>query len=530
MKILIMGRANVGKSSLFNRLIKKRKSLVINEPGITRDLLHEKTKWWGQEFELIDSGGLADRPKKDELSQNILKKIKTAIGQADAFIVVVDGKAGLCPEDAQAVQMARQTGKAFIIFVNKIDKPNQTPLLTAPFFKLSAHLLSGSLEQNYGVDEVVEWIISQKQNAARKAKLPTQTKSSKLSLSKKENESLSSFAKTKSSKPSPSKKENESLSSFAKTQSSKPSPSKKENESLSSFAKTNSSKLSPSKSESFGSSYQANSLELSSKPEKEITKLFVMGRANSGKSLLCNQILQTDRLIVSSKPGTTLDTVTEFFSRGKNNYSLADNPGSRRGNRAEREKISFAKSRSELKTADIALLVLPANEGPSRQDARLIQLCLEKSKPILLVVNKMDLLKNLSPEEKQNKQEEIKRIFHFYPDLPMVFISAKTGYHKDKLFNQIEIMKQKINFRVSTSELNRFFMKVIRQAPSPVYGTSDVKFYYISQTNKKPPEFIAFANYPKGVTPAYNRFIINKIKEQWSLKGIPIAFQALPKR
>ena len=442
MKVLILGRTNVGKSSLFNRLIKKKKSLVINESRITRDILKERTEWWGHEFEVMDSGGLPEKSKQDELSLKILEKIKTAITQADILILIVDGKSGLHPEDLTVMKMIRKTSKSFLLFVNKVDKPEQTDLLTAPFYKLNPDFLSGSFENNYAVDEIVEWIISQK---------------------------------------------------------------KKKEE-----AKT--------------------SEKLISKKGDKPTQLFVIGRANSGKSLLCNQILQEDRMIVSSKSGTTLDTVTEFFSYNKMDYSISDNPGARRGKREEREKISFAKSLSELEKADIVLLVLDASLGPGRQEARLVQFCLDKHKPVILVVNKMDLLKNLSSEEKRKKQEEIKRIFHFYSDLPIVFMSAKTGYHKNKLFKTIESLKQKINFRISTSKLNDFFTKVIRKAPSPVYGTSDVKFYYINQTNKKPPEFIAFANYPKGVTPAYNRFIVNKIKEEWNLKGIPIAFYALPKR
>jgi len=446
MKVLILGRTNVGKSSLFNRLVKRKKSLVINGSGITRDLLKEKVEWWGDKFEVIDSGGLPESQKQDELSLKITEKIKQAVKQSDVFIIVVDGKAGLHSEDFQVVRMARKTGKPFLLFINKVDQPDQTDFLITPFFKLSPDFLSGSFENNYGVDEIVEWVISRKESV---------------------------------------KKQNEDV-------------------------------LSPKK--------------FIVRISQEVTKLFVIGRANSGKSLLCNQILQEDRMVVSSQSGTTLDTVTEFFSYNQKDYLIADNPGSRRGNREEREKISFAKSCSELERADIVLLVLDASSGPSRQEARLVQLCLNKHKPVLLVVNKMDLLKNLPKEEKRQKQEKICRTFHFYPDLPAVFMSAKTGYHKGKLFQMVEDMKQKINFRVSTPELNDFFTKVIRKAPAPVYGTQDVKFYYINQTNKKPPEFIAFANYPKGVTPAYNRFIVNKIKEKWNLKGVPIAFYALPKR
>ena len=436
MKVLILGRANVGKSSLFNRLVKKKSSLVINEPGITRDLLTQTAHWWGHDFEVIDSGGLPSLREKDELSLKITEKINQALKAADLFIVLVSAKEALQPLDFEILKKVRKSSKPFLLFVNKVDHPKKTDILTAPFFELNPDLLSGSVENNYGLSEIVEWIISQK----KKLKLEIKNK------------------------------------------------------------------------------------------ELESTQLFVTGRANSGKSLLCNQILGDKRMIVSSKSGTTLDTVTESFSYNQQNYSLSDNPGSRRGNREEREKISYAKSRSELKKADIVLLLLDVLLKPGRQESRLIQTCLEEHKPVILAVNKMDLLKKSSSEEKKEIQREIKKTFHFYPDLPIVYISAKTAYHKDKLFKVIEQIKEKINFRVSTSELNRFFSKVIRKAPAPVYGVSDVKFYYINQTNKKPPEFIAFANYPKGVTASYKRFVINKIKQEWGLKGIPVAFHALPKR
>ena len=239
------------------------------------------------------------------MSLKILEKIKTAVNQVDVFVVVADGKAGLHSEDAVVMKTVRKTGKPFLLFVNKVDQPDKTDLLTASFYKLSSELLSGSFENDYGVDEIVEWIISQKK-----------------------------------------RKEQDSSSQ----------------ESL--FDR-----------------------------QKGFTRLFVIGRANSGKSLLCNQILQEDRMIVSSQAGTTLDTVTEFFSYNKKDYAISDNPGARRGNREEREKISFAKSRSELKKADIVLLVLDASLGSSRQEARLVRLCLDKHKPVLLVVNKNGFVK-----------------------------------------------------------------------------------------------------------------------------------------
>lgn len=449
MKVLILGRTNVGKSSLFNRLIKKKKSLVINESKITRDLLLEQTTWWNHTFQVVDSGGFPENNLKEELSLKILEKIQQAMKDSDIFIMIVDGKLGLHSEDFHIMKKIRKSGKKHLLFVNKIDNPKNTDLLVSPFFELSSNIISGSCEQDYSIDLIVDWILEYKKK--QDSAMPAQTQSQ-------------------------------------------------------------------------------DALDKANLEQNKAIQLFVIGRANSGKSLLCNQILQKDRMIVSSISGTTLDTVTDSFSHNKQNYFISDNPGSRRGKREDREKISYSKSRSELEKSDIALLVIDACVGAGRQEAKLVQQCLDKNKPVLLVINKMDLIKKLSFEDKKQKKEDLKQIFHFCSDLPMVFISAKTGYHKASLFEHIESIYKKIQFRISTSALNNFFIKVIRKAPSPVYGPSDVKFYYINQTKRQPPEFIAFANYPKGVTPAYKRFVINQIKEKWDLQGIPISFYALPKR
>ena len=431
---MIVGRANVGKSSLFNRLIKKRKALVFDEAGVTRDLLKEKASWWSEDFEVIDSGGWQD--SKEEIVLKIKDKIEEAFLESDVLVLVLDAKTGPLKEDFEVLERVRKTKKPYLLFVNKVDSLEKKEELCLPFYEMEKEFLSGSLEQDFGTSEVVDWILEQKK------------------VLKKD-------------------------------------------------------------------------LEIG---EKKGTRLFVLGKANSGKSLLCNQILGKERMIVSSISGTTLDTVTDSFSYKEEDYMISDNPGSRRGNREDKEKLSFAKSRSELEQADIALLVMDAEVGPSRQDTRLVSYCLENNKPLVLVVNKMDLLKDLPSEEKKLKREEIERAFHFFPDLPTVFLSAKTGWHKDQLFSILEDIKRKINFRISTSKLNDFFTKVIKKAPSPVYGTSDVKFYYINQTNNKPPEFIAFSNYPKGVTPAYERFVVNQIKKNWNLEGIPVRFHAIKKR
>ena len=442
MTVLIVGRANVGKSSLFNRITRSRKALVFKEAGMTRDILKERVVWDNRSFDIMDSGGIPEEEKESELFVKVREKILLAIQKVDAFVLVTNGRQGVQPGDVEALNLIRKTGKPFLFFVNKVDDLRKTDLMTADFFYLAPQIVSGSCEKKYGMDAVQNWIVSLM----------------------------------------PEEEERDS-----------PSESGCLNNDLS-----------------------------------ERTEIFVMGKANSGKSLLCNQILNEDRMIVCSQPGTTLDTVRDFFSKNDEEYSIADNPGSRRGTREDREKLSFAKSRSEADKSHIILLVADGTKGVGRQEARLAELCLNRHKPVILVVNKVDLLRE-EELSKKDIQQQIEKTFRFYSDIPVIYMSAKTGKNKEKLFHIISEIKKKTHFRITTPQLNDFFTKVIRKAPSPVYGTSDVKFYYVTQTHKVPPSFIAFANYPKGVTPSYKKFVVNQIKKQWGLQGIPVQFHALPK-
>ena len=424
-----MGRTNTGKSSLFNRITKSRKALVFNERGITRDILKEKVSWWGKSFEIWDSGGWTT--EKGELFQKVKEKFIEVLKEGDVFILIADGKAGLQLDDVKVLELIRKTGKPFLYFVNKVDHPSQTALLTADFYSLSSQLLSGSCEKNLGIDNIIEWILQQK-----------------------------------SSQPQPKN--------------------------------------------------YSSSLEI-----------FVTGKANSGKSFLCNRILGEDRMIVSSIAGTTLDTVKSFFSKGDQNFVISDNPGSRRGKRKERERLSYAKSQSHIEEAHIILTVIDSSMGVGRQDVRLVRFCLEKRKPVILIANKWDLLQQKNVEERQIFRNQIKKTFHFCSDIPLVYMSAKTGYKKDRLFEVIADIKKKMQMRISTSKLNDFLKKAIKKAPSPVYGTSNVKCYYITQNNRIPPEFIVFVNHPKGMTDSYKRFILSQMKKHFGLEGLPLSLKVL---
>lgn len=430
-KIAIAGRPNVGKSSLFNKLTRSRHAMVKNEPGVTRDLLHETCEWWGKTFEVVDTGGLTDRT--DEISSLIKAQVSAYLSKVDAIVMVVDGRDGMTPEDKDVFRQIKSLGKPYLVVVNKVDKTEEAELYLGDFYSWGVDLIPASFEQSYNIDEVVEWI---------------------LQFTNQEEEEV-----------------------------------------------------------------------------KEGFRLSLVGKPNAGKSSLANLLLGQDRMLVSTVAGTTVDSVEEGFVYEGKKYLLSDTAGLRKAGKrsSELETLGTFKTRDAIDRSEMVLLVVDAQVGLSHQDARIVEQCLEKHKALILVVNKMDLAQSSNKAYKAWFKEHLDKEFHFFRSIPYVFVSAKTGFGINHLFSKIEEIREKLDTRISTSKLNKFFTEVIKKAPSPVWGTEDVKFYYLTQTKQKPPSFIAFANQPKGVTPAYRRFLINQIQQEFDLVGIPIRIFVLPK-
>ncbi|MCB0411274.1 MAG: GTP-binding protein, partial [Bdellovibrionales bacterium] len=265
---------------------------------------------------------------------------------------------------------------------------------------------------------------------------------------------------------------------------------------------------------------------------EDLIRISVVGKPNAGKSSLCNFLLGEKRMLVSPVAGTTADAVEATFEAQGQRFLLTDTAGLRRAAKRKEalEQISAIKSEQALRKADIVLLVVDMFEGVSHQDSRLVENCLDEHKAIILVANKIDLNSDERAEAKAYFRQQLERELHYSPDIPCVFISAKTGYGVNHLIKEVLRIHEKLHARISTSQLNQFFTEVIRKAPAPVWGTKDVKFYYLTQTHQTPPSFIAFANHPQGITPAYRRFITKNLQEAFDLKGVPIRLFALPSK
>lgn len=431
-KVAIIGRPNVGKSTLFNIITDSRKAVVKNQPGVTRDILIEPVDVWGKKFDLIDTGGVTEAT--DLFSKLIKEQVTEFLFSVDFIVAVMDGRAGLLPEDRDIIKIAKQTGKPMLLVVNKVDSPHEDDLLKAEFHEFGVEVMGASFEQRRGVGDVLEWIVN----------------------------------------------------------------------------------MVPEVPQELGTSL----------------RIAMVGKPNVGKSSLCNCLLKQNRMLVSEIAGTTIDSVDAPFMFNDRQYTLVDTAGLRRQSKREDdlEIISAFKSQESIRRADVVLLVVDGVEGPSEQDAKIMQAILDDHKGVVLVANKSDLGQEEIENYREKFREQVARIFHFFTDVPIVFTSAmKTQGIKD-LFDEIERVADKRGLQIKTSELNDFFFETIRKAPAPVWGQTNVKFYYLTQTYQKPPAFIAFCNHPEGVHNSYRRFLIKNMKEKFDLHGIPIRIYCMKSR
>lgn len=430
-RVALVGRPNVGKSTLFNRLTRSRKAVVKDEPGVTRDIQIEATEWWGKTFEVVDTGGLSD--DREGFTPLIRQQVIEFLDSADLVVFIVDGRAGIMPEDRAAYRVVQAANKPFLLLVNKCDRTLEAANYLPDFYEFGMDPMPAAFEQDFGIDTAVEWILS--------------------NLGDEETE------------------------------------------------------------------------------EREGFRVAIVGKPNAGKSSIVNRLIGGNRVLVSETAGTTVDAIEMPFELNGKQYTLVDTAGLRRAakQRDGVEVLSGFKTRDAVYEADLILLVIDATVGPSNQDSRIIEFCMDRHKPILVVANKSDLAKDQHEDFRKWFRDRVEFEFHYFTDIPVVFTSAKTGAGLEQLFNKIEDMREKLGIRITTSKLNQFFTDVIKQAPSPVYGTENVKFYYLTQTQQAPPSFIAFANHPEGVTPAYRRFLIRKIQENWDLKGIPLRIFVMEK-
>lgn len=426
--VALIGRPNVGKSTLFNRIIKARKAIVDATPGVTRDRHYEKVTWNMRSFILIDTGGI-ELDRDEKMSGLIQGQTSQAIEEADIIVLLLDGKGGLLAEDYEVVKMLRSIDKPIYHVVNKIDGPEQEYAMVAPFYELGVDTFWPiSSEHGLGVNEFLDNLVAGMSQAAETEDIPEGT-----------------------------------------------------------------------------------------------IRLACIGRPNVGKSSLINQIVGQDRMVVSEIPGTTRDSVNTLFEQNGRHYMLIDTAGIRRKGKVtdKLEKFSVMRALSALEECDIALLLLDAGEGITEQDTKVISYALDRGRACIILVNKWDLVKG---EKKQQKWilDEVTMATRFMEYAPVLNISALTGFGVKKIFPALDEVYRQYGLEFTTNSLNQVLKKAVEAHTPPLHQGKRLKLYYTTQISKKPPTFIIFVNYPKGVHFSYQRFLVNQFRSGLGLDKVPV--------
>ena len=424
--VAIVGRPNVGKSTLFNKLIGDRLSIVKNEPGVTRDRLYREMEWSGKEFLLVDTGGL--EPKTDDFMMNKIKEqAQVAIDEADVVIFLVDGKSGITGLDEDVANVLRKKDKKVVVAVNKIDNYMRDQENILEFYALGFEEVVGiSGEHKINLGDLLDAVISK-------------------------------FDRKKE------------------------------------------------------------------KSREEGLKIAVLGRPNAGKSSLVNKLLNEERSIVSDIAGTTRDSIDSSLKYDGETYTLIDTAGIRKQSKIEDsiEYYSVLRAVKSIKRADVCVLMLDATELLTEQDKRVAGLIYEERKPIIIAINKWDLIEKDNTSVKKFT-ELVKADLPFLSYAPIITISALTGKRTINILEQAKFINEEYHKKITTGLLNQILSEMIAQNPVPTRKGRAVKINYATQVGEAPPRFVFFSNNPELIHFSYQRYIENKLREYFGFEGCPI--------
>jgi GTP-binding protein len=468
--IAIVGRPNVGKSTLFNRLVGGRPALVHDTPGLTRDRRYAECDYFGAVMRVVDTGGLDPEAARDVIGAGIHRQALRAIGEADALVLVVDGRAGLSAIDQGLATQLRATGKPVFLAVNKIDHPTRDDLvhdfhglgLGAPYPVSAAH--------GRGIDPLLEAIAAAV--GARRPDVPDA-----------EPEDLWDVLDPEVDDADPDAGDGGGPHA-----------------------------------DPAGARARARRAEADDRP----LRVAFVGRPNAGKSSLTNRLLGEERSLVHHVAGTTTDPVDTAFSIGGRDYVLVDTAGIRRKAKidADVEKLAVTMALSQIERADIVVLVIDAEIGPAEQDARISGMVEQAGRGLVIALNKSDLV--TGDAAKAQLRELTKDTFHFLAWAPVAMLSAQRGDGVDRLLDLVDTVAGEHKKRIQTAQLNRFFAEVIEEMPPPLHHGRAVRIHYLTQATTRPPTFVLWANTPDGLAPSYKRFLANRLRERYGFRGTPI--------
>ncbi|CAG9363875.1 TPA: ribosome biogenesis GTPase Der [Clostridium perfringens] len=427
--VAMVGRPNVGKSTLFNKLAGKRISIVQDTPGVTRDRVYAESEWLNRKFTMIDTGGI-EPESSDIIVKQMRRQAQIAIEMADVIVFVVDGKEGLTAADQEVAQMLRKSKKPVVLVVNKIDRLVLEEN-SYEFYNLGiGDPITISASQGLGLGDMLDEVVKYFND--------------------------------------------------------------------------------PSEDEE----------------DDEYIRIAMIGKPNVGKSSLINRLLGEERVIVSNVPGTTRDSIDSYLETEDGKFILVDTAGLRRKSKVkeEIERYSVIRTYAAIEKADVAILVIDAEQGITEQDEKIIGYAHEMNKAIMVVVNKWDLIEK-DDKTLSNYQKDLQQKLKFMPYAKYLFISALTGQRVHKILSTAKYCYDNYSKRVSTGLLNDVISKAVLMKEPPVVALKRLKIYYATQVATKPPKFVFFVNDPNLLHFSYGRYLENQLRESFDFDGTGIEIE-----
>ena len=423
--VAIVGKPNVGKSSLFNRIVGERKSIVYDEPGVTRDRIYARANWLTREFNIIDTGGIEieNRP----FQESIRMQAEMAIDEADVIVFLCDGRTDVSDDDYLIARMLKKSNKPVILAVNKIDDVSLSAN-AYDYYKLGldSDIIICSTTHGIGIGDLLDKIL-------------------------------------------------ELLPKYEQ------------------------------------------------KEKEDIIHFSLIGRPNVGKSSLTNAILNEERVIVSNIEGTTRDAIDTAFVRDGQQFVVIDTAGLRKKGKSYEaiDKYAAIRALAAVERSDVVLLVIDGEKGILEQDRSVVSYAVEESKPLIIIVNKWDLV---DKEEKSMNEyiKDLKENFKFCSYATFMFVSALTKQRVGQITNEIARVYKNSSKHIPTSIVNEIILDAFAYNPTPDFNGGRLKIFYANQVSTNPPLIILFVNDPDYMHFSYKRYLENRLRERIDFEGTPL--------
>ena len=478
LKLCIVGRPNVGKSTLFNRLVGKKIALVDDQPGVTRDRKQAEGRLASLPLVLIDTAGY-ETSYDDSLESRMRQQTEAAIAEAELALFLIDARVGVTPEDENFAALLRKANIPIVLAANKAEGKQGTVGVMDAWSLGLGEPIGLSAEHGEGMAELYEAIrqaLGEEafELALQEAELDYDPRAAEDIIEKLAHIDIDDFSVS---------------------------------------------------DDDLVAAIEAADVDVEPEPQKDDKpiKLAIVGRPNAGKSTLINQLLQSDRLLTGPEAGITRDSISIDWEWEGRRIRLVDTAGLRRKNKVQErlERMSTGETIRSLKYADIIALVMDAHEAMEKQDLLIADLALREGRGVVLVISKWDTVKK--PDEAAKHIRDLaNRLMPNAGGAPVVFLSGLTGRHTDRLMPAVVKVYQDWTARVKTGDLNRWLRHTVERHPPPSVQGKRIKPRYMAQMKARPPTFVLIASRGDQMPETYKRYLINNLRDAFDMHGVPI--------